>query len=192
MIGRTILSLCDYSGAWPEPYRLAGYDVITVDLDHGLDVRLMEHIGMPIHGILAAPPCTYFARSGARWRKEKGEQALLESLAIVDACLRAVAIYRPTWWALENPIGCLNRWLGPSVWSFDPCDFGDAYTKKTHLWGHFTPPMPLWSGDHAVEPVVSCPQGSWLQQLGGTSTRTKRLRSRTPDGFSNAFFKANP
>src|SRR5208282_1856863 len=98
----------------------------------------------PIHGILAAPPCDHFAVSGARWWADKGEDAVLAGLAIVDACLRAVAIYRPEWWALENPVGRLNRWLGPPAWSFDPCDFGDPYTKRTNLWGHFTPPTPLF------------------------------------------------
>ena len=29
----TILSLCDYSGAWSQPYADAGYDVVRVVLD---------------------------------------------------------------------------------------------------------------------------------------------------------------
>lgn len=60
-----ILSLCDYSGSWSKPYRDAGYDVIQVDLQHGnRDVRLLQHED-DVHGILAAPPCTCFASSGA-------------------------------------------------------------------------------------------------------------------------------
>lgn len=32
---RKILSLCDYSGSWSQPYRDAGYEVIQVDLQWG-------------------------------------------------------------------------------------------------------------------------------------------------------------
>ena len=185
MNGRVILSLCDYSGAWSEPYRLAGYDVRRIDLQHGQDVRLIEHCGERIHGILAAPPCDHFALSGARWWESKGEQAAIDGLAVVDACLRAVAIYRPEWWALENPVGRLRRWLGPPAWSFHPCDFGDPYTKRTHLWGHFTPPCPLICA--AWQPVAAS-QGSKMH----TMIRDKRRRSETPAGFAQAFFEANP
>src|SRR5690349_8707505 len=99
----TILSLCDYTGNWSRPYEEAGYEVIRVDVQHGQDARLLTHIGQPVHGILAAPPCTHFSKAGAHLWETKGEAAILEGLAIVDACLRAVAIYRPAFWALENP-----------------------------------------------------------------------------------------
>lgn len=189
---KVILSLCDHSGAWSKPYEEAGYTVIRVDLQDGQDVRLLPWTEERVWGILAAPPCDHFALSGARWWEGKGEQAILDGLAVVDACLRAIAIYRPEWWALENPVGRLRRWLGPPVWSFDPCDFGDEYTKKTLLWGNFTPPKPLWAGGNlAVDPVRVCAQGSWVQKLGGKSERTKQLRSVTPSGFAQAFFESN-
>lgn len=181
-----ILSLCDYSGAWSEPYRLAGYDVRRVDLQHGQDVRLIEHIDEPVHGILAAPPCDHFALSGARWWESKGEPAILDGLAVVDACLRAVAIHRPEFWALENPVGRLRRWLGPPAWSFDPCDFGDPYIKRTHLWGHFTPPYPL------VSVQARSPVAPTLGSKMHTMVRDKTRRSQTPAGFAQAFFEANP
>lgn len=63
---KTILSLCDYTGAWSDPYRDAGYDVIMVDLANGKDVRLLPYPTGRVHGILAAPPCTHFALSGTR------------------------------------------------------------------------------------------------------------------------------
>jgi len=133
---RTILSLCDLTGEWPRPYREAGYEVIALDLQRGEDVRLLEVESLPpVHGILAAPPCTHFAVSGARWWAEKGEAALLEGLAVVDACLRIVVALRPQWWCLENPVGRLRRYLGEPRMTFNPCDYGDPYTKRTLLWG---------------------------------------------------------
>src|SRR5690242_7119936 len=83
-----ILSLYDYSGVWSQPYVDDGYDVIRVDLKHGEDVRLMELPKCPVHGILAAPPCTVFANSGARW--ERSNVAMIEGLSTVDAVCRLV------------------------------------------------------------------------------------------------------
>ena len=197
---KTILSLCDYSGNWPTPYREAGYDVVQVDLKHGDDVRLYEHLGRPVHGILAAPPCTPFAGSGAQWwPKHDAEGSTLDGLALVDACLRAVAVYRPEWWALENPVGRLYRWLGKPVMYFHPYEYAgyaddpavDAYTKKTALWGQFTRPE-----KRPVEPVFyttsTGKRGSWMfAHLGGKSERTKELRSVTPMGFARAFYEVN-
>lgn len=183
---RTILSLCDYSGSWSNPYREAGYNVVRVDIKHGQDVRLLEYPGK-VWGILAAPPCTHLASSGARWWAEKGEAALLESLAIADACLRFVALCSPKWWALENPVGRLAKYYGRPQFTFNPCDFGDPYTKKTHLWGNFTPPLPVFVGRQmSVEPV----EGSKMHMLPPSDDRAT-LRSITPAGFAEAFFTAN-
>jgi hypothetical protein len=179
---RLILSLCDFTGNWSRPYEEVGYSVVRIDLKHGHDVRLMEYITAPVHGILAAPPCTVFAGSGARWWEEKGEQALVDGLALVDACLRAVALYRPLWWALENPVGRLNRWLGPPAYTFNPNEFGDPYTKKTHLWGRFNYPR---------KTPVAATEGSRMHKLPPSEDR-QALRSETPMGFARAFFEANP
>lgn len=177
---KLILSLCDYSGAWSEPYRLAGYEVIQMDLQRGQDIRLVPFLDREVHGILAAPPCTHFAASGARWWLSKGSQPLIDGLALVDACLRAVAVYEPAWWALENPVGRLATYIGPPALWFNPCDYGDPYTKKTGLWGKFTAPA-----RNPVEPV----NGSMMHRMSST---WKNERSKTPAGFARAFFEANP
>lgn len=190
----TILSLCDMTGNWSRPYADAGYEVIRVEIAEGRDVRLLRHVGYPVHGILAAPPCTHFARSGAHAWKSKGEGPLIEGLGIVDACLRAVAIYRPEWWALENPIGRLKDYLGPPAWWFDPCDFGDPWTKRTWLWGHFTPPVPIVS-EQARNPVAPESYGDVPGSRDRTTylgSRNRAARSATPEGFAMAFFQANP
>lgn len=149
---------------------------------------MMLHLNIPIYGILLAPPCTEFSGSGAQyWPDKDADGRTLSALSIVDAGLRMVAIYNPVFWALENPVGRLRRWLGPPQFAFHPCDFGDPYTKKTLLWGRFNAPR-----KSPVEPKRVCSQGSWLMKLGGKSERTKTLRSTTPLGFARAFFEANP
>jgi hypothetical protein len=145
-----------------------------------------------VHGILAAPPCDHFSVSGAQyWPAKDADGRTADALAIVDACLRIIRETSPTFWALENPIGRLRRLrafeLGEPRLIFDPCDYGDPYTKRTLLWGRFSLPERT-----PVKPIRVSSQGSWVQRLGGKSERTKRLRGITPPGFARAFFEANP
>lgn len=146
-----------------------------------------------IHGILAAPPCTDFAVSGAQyWKAKDADGRTAASLALVRATLAIIDAYRPAWWALENPVGRLNK-LVPELepfgpWYFQPHWYGDPWTKKTGLWGTFNRNLPR----NDVEPIRYNSQGSWTQSLGGKSERTKELRSMTPEGFALAFARANP
>jgi len=182
---KIILDLCGGTGAWSLPYREAGYDVrLITQPEH--DVRLYEP-PENVYGILAAPPCTHFSGSGAQYWNQKDEDgSTLEALSIVDACMRIILVTRPAFWCMENPIGRLRRWILAPAMYFNPCDYGDPYTKRTALWGRLNAPI-----RNPVEPVRVCSQGSWLMKLGGKSERTKQLRSITPPGFARAFFEAN-
>ena len=176
---KIILDLCGGTGAWSAPYKEAGYDVRIVDLPY--DVRFQELPKELIYGVLAAPPCTQFAGSGARWWKTKGDQPLMEGLSVVDACLRIILMTNPVFWALENPVGRLKNYLGKPVMYFNPCDFGDPYTKRTALWGRFNSPK-----KNPVKPT----EGSKMHRL-PPGPKRQELRSITPRGFAEAFYKAN-
>jgi hypothetical protein len=202
---KLIVSLCDHSGNWPSAYASdPDYEVLKIDLLDGRDVRLLPCIGRPVHGILAAPPCTHFsAAAGVRSWGRKGVDAVIEGMQVVDACLRLVAIYRPVWWALENPVGRLKYWIGPSKWTFNPCDYGgylepgektlkcslfpanDAYTKRTCVWGTARKPVPK----PVAVTLAPRPEGGWRNEC---FTRHEEHRSITPLGFSRAFKEANP
>lgn len=176
-----VISLCDYTGIWGDQYA-DEYDVIKVDIQHGMDIRTFKRIDRPVRGIICQPPCDHFAVSGARWWAQKGEQALIDGLQLVDACIRIVFAHKPAWWVLENPVGRLRRYLGPPVMSFDPCDYGDTYTKRTLLWGEFTPPQ-----KNRVEPT----EGSKMHLVAPGPNR-KNIRSATSLPFAQAFRMANP
>ncbi len=186
---KTILSLCDYSGIWSKPYRDNGYNVIQVDIDLGQDMRLLEYPGN-VHGIIAQPPCTHLAASGARWWKQKGKEPLIEGLALVDTCLRFVTVCQPAWWVLENPVGRLRKYIGEPTYKFQPHEYAaladdpesEQYTKKTCLWGNFNIP-PL-----AFRPNTL---GSKMLQFPPSEDRARK-RSMTPTGFAKAFYLANP
>ena len=219
---KLIISVSDYSGAWSKPYYDAGYFVVRVDpklpremhsnADGGacwtLPYTVAQFIYSPelqqllshrecVWGMLLAPPCTHFASSGARWFADKDRDGrTTEACAMIDHCIQLVERCQPTWWALENPIGRLPKLfpmkLGKPAMYFQPCDHGDAYTKRTALWGDFT----TFGPSDPVEPVMytdkNGKRGSWhWAKLGGKSERTKALRSNTPPGFAQAFFEAN-
>ncbi len=178
-MGRIILDLCGGTGAWSKPYVEAGYDVKLVTLPE--DIRLYQPPN-GVWGILAAPPCTEFSGSGARWWKDKDPALLLDALSIVGACFRIIMYCNPVWWVLENPVGRLRTWIGDPDYYFHPCDFGDPYTKKTCLWGKFNEPIKT-----PVEPT----EGSKMHLI-PPGPKQKELRSVTPPGFARAFFEANP
>ncbi len=186
---KTIISLCDYSGNWAKPYKDNGFDVIQVELLLDQDIRLFKKIKDDVYGILAAPPCTEFAGSGARWWKNKNPQLLFDNIALVDACFRIIVVHNPKFWVLENPVGRLVHWIGKPKYIFNPCDYGDAYTKKTCLWGKFNIPK-----KNPVDPkFIVMPNGkrmSALHYFGSPKTRSTK-RGITPMGFAKAFYEAN-
>ena len=202
-----VISLCDYSGTWCQPYRDAGYTVLQVDLKTGGDAVLFpsgisEHPRLSrdfadirefqdkTHAVLAAPVCTMFSGSGAKHART--DTQIRQGLSLVDACIRVAVATKAPIFALENPVGKLNKWLGDPIHRFQPYQYAgwadnpenEAYTKRTCLYGWFNTLLP----ENTVEPI----HGSMLWRMyGGKSERTKEKRSMTPQGFSRAFYMAN-
>ena len=207
---KIILDLCGGTGAWSKPYADAGYDVRNITLpDH--DVRLYQP-PENVYGILVAPPCTEFsfAKSNTKYPRD-----IEKGMEVVYHCLRIIweAQYKlPTplaktttlkFWVLENPYGLLRRFLGHPVMIFNPYDFGDAYQKKTCLWGFFTMPKKSPCKEYSKEYIHTIsPNGKTLKKFDtpstkeispeyhGELTRTER-RAITPPGFARSFFEAN-
>lgn len=169
---RTILDLCGGSGAWSRPYAEAGYRVVVVDLP--TDVRTYVPPA-EVWGILSAPPCTQF--SMARNGHPDLPRDFVEGMSCVNACMRIVLQSKPRWWCLENPAGHLGSFLGTPRDTFEPYHFGDAWTKRTCLWGDFEIPR----------------RGPYVDPIGSAMSRsTAAERAITPPGFARAFFEANP
>jgi hypothetical protein len=175
-VTRIIYDLCAGTGAWSEPYVAAGYDVRRVDLP--TDVRLLRRPADAVHGVLLAPPCTVF--SYARNRYEPTDAELRAALSVVDACLRFVFATKPVWWALENPINKLRRYLGPPAWTFRQWEYGDPGNKPTGIWGEFKPPM--------LRPGARTKPSTFRTQY----ENARPEDAVTPPGFARAFFEANP
>lgn len=177
---RIIYDLCGGTGSWSKPYRDNGYTVRLIDTKDGNDIRWLHKPRESVHGVLAAPPCTHLSRCGAQyWFEKDNDGRTLEHIAIMDACIRFIFAVNPVFWALENPIGRMVEFLGEPIFKFDPCDFGDPWTKRTWLWGKFNRPK--------TKPCDSPIQINVTE----TQRRTATERSITPPGFAAAFFEAN-
>jgi hypothetical protein len=184
---KIILDLCGGTGAWSRPYAEAGYDVrnITLPEYNILDeetVRLLCEINN-VYGILFATDCTCWANSGARWFWQRITAEIWEGMKIFFKGYRIIVShqYQLKFWAIENPVGKLRDFLGDPRLIFDPCDYGDPYTKRTLLWGNFNTP---------VKKTVLPSEGSKIHKY-PPSEKRKMLRSITPPGFARAFFEAN-
>lgn len=198
-----VLSLCDRTGNMLRPWMECGYRCIAVDLRHenGVTIREgIEYVGADVLKYLppraeyaacfAFPPCTHLAVSGARWFGDKGLSALVDSIAIVEAC-RAICEWTNAPYCLENPVGTLSTYWRKPDYLFNPCDFAgylkdpssDAYTKRTCLWtgGGFVLPE-----HRPVQPTL----GSKMHLMPPSPERAD-MRSETPMGFAQAVFEAN-
>ena len=99
-----------------------------------LDIRAA--LGRAWDLMIAHPPCTHLASSGARWWAEKrAEQA--DAIAFVRALLDA-PVDRI---ALENPIGILSTAIRRPDQIIQPHQFGHGETKTTCLWLKNLPPL---------------------------------------------------
>jgi len=91
------------------------------------DIR--NHLNEGWDMMIAFPPCTHLAVSGARWFKDKqAEQA--DALEFVRDLLNA-PIPRI---ALENPVGVISSRIRKPDQIIQPWQFGHGETKKTCLW----------------------------------------------------------
>lgn len=195
-----ILDLCGGTGAWSDPWKDAGYDVRVVTLP---DYDVMTYIPPKgVYGVLAAPPCTQFsiARQDST---AKIPRDFMKGMKTVEACLRIIwscMADGAQFWALENPgSGYLRYFLGKPTLMFEPYEFGDNYSKKTALWGHFSKPerTPL-----ALTFGVKVAAGKGWENMSHSiipsgykmppdMTPRQVRRSMTPPGFAQAFYKAN-
>lgn len=184
-----VLVACEYSGRVREAFRAKGHDAWSCDLLPSEDNSPHHYIG-DVVGMLGAgwdlmiahPPCTHLAVSGARWFKDKqAEQiAALEFVqTLMDAPIPRICI--------ENPVSIISSRIRPADQVIQPWQFGEGEVKTTCLWLKGLPkliPTHKPGGDlFTAEAPEGRYQRCWLMPPG--PDRWKE-RSRTYSGIAAA------
>jgi site-specific DNA-cytosine methylase len=130
-----VLVACEYSGVVRDAFAALGHDAMSCDLlpterpgqHYQGDVRDILNDGFDL--MIAHPPCTHLAVSGARWFKDKAEQQR-ESLEFVrmlmDAPIPRICI--------ENPVSIISSHIRKPDQVIQPWQHGHEATKTTCLW----------------------------------------------------------
>ena len=175
-----ILVACEFSGVVRNAFAKRGHDAWSCDLLPSETGTGSKHIQRNVGDILrrdwdlmiAHPPCTYLAVSGARWfkdRKKEQEEALRFVRLLMDAPIEKIAI--------ENPISVISSRIRKPDQIIQPWMFGHGETKATCLWLRNLPllkPTKIVEGREARVHKASPSPDRWKE------------RSRTLQGIADA------
>lgn len=132
-----VLIACEFSGTVRDAFIRRGFDAMSCDIlptevpgpHYQGDVRDLLAYDMNWDLMIAHPPCTHLAVSGARWFKEKQKEQE-EALEFVDDLLHC-DIDRI---ALENPVSIISSRIRKPDQIIQPWQYGHGEVKKTCLW----------------------------------------------------------
>lgn len=141
-----ILVACEESQAVTIELRRLGHEAYSCDIipcsgghpEWHLQVDALELLKMKWDMILAFPPCTHLAVSGARYFEQKRKDGRQQ--AAIDFFMRFANADCPKI-TIENPVGIMSSvWRKPDQ-IIQPWQFGHGETKKTCLWLKGLPPL---------------------------------------------------
>jgi site-specific DNA-cytosine methylase len=185
-----VLVACEYSGVVRRAFSARGHSVISCDL-------LESEDGSPLHCVadvrellkekwdlmIAHPPCTDIAVSGAAWFKEKiadgRQQAALDFVRLLmNADIPRIAI--------ENPVSVISSKIRKPDQIVQPWMFGHKEQKATCLWLKGLPKLRETNNVKAEMMLLPRRERERLHYLPPSPTRWKE-RSRTFSGIAEAF-----
>lgn len=135
-----VLVACEYSGRVRQAFRDRGHDAWSCDLYQPAEDGSQWHRSGDAGRIayeggwdlmIAHPPCTYLASSGARWWNDPVRIQFQDEALEFVRLLMAAPIGRI---AIENPIGCISTAVRKPDQIIQPWQFGHGETKATCLW----------------------------------------------------------
>jgi hypothetical protein len=133
-----VLVACEFSGIVRDAFIARGHDAWSCDLLpserpgphwHNVVQAVLAKSWLHWDLMIAHPPCTYLAVSGARWFKERQAQQEY-ALAFVRYLMKA----RVPRIAIENPISVISTRIRKPDQIIQPWQFGHGETKATCLW----------------------------------------------------------
>ena len=133
-----VLIACEYSGIVRDAFSAKGHDAWSCDilptesLGNHFQADVLEHLDKGWDLMIAHPPCTHLAVSGARWFTEgKKPWSLQEEALDFVRKLLAAPIDKI---ALENPVSVISTKIKKPNQIIQPFEYGHDVTKRTCLW----------------------------------------------------------
>lgn len=202
-----VLIACEESQAVTKAFRALGHEAYSCDLlpcsggrpEWHYQQDVFEVINKGWDLMIAHPPCTYLAVSGARWlynkdgtKNEERHTNQSEALDFVRKLMDAPIKYK----AIENPISVISSEIARPTQIINPWQFGDEAQKSTCLWLFNLP---------TLEPTKIVGKGKFIEFIGNngklkrqpkwyfdalkqakTPEERRTLRSKTFDGIAQA------
>ena len=185
-----VLIACEYSGVTRRAFAARGHDVMSCDLLESEDNSPYHYIGdirdmlaQPWDLMIAHPPCTDIAVSGAAWFKEKIADGRQERALDFVRLLMAQDIPRI---AIENPVSVISSKIRKPDQIVQPWMFGHKEQKATCLWLKGLPKLLETNNVKAEMMLLPKRERERLHYLPPSPTRWKE-RSRTFSGIAEAF-----
>lgn len=173
-----VLVACEFSGIVRDAFKVRGHDAYSCDLlptemrGQHIQGNVLLHLTEGWDLMVAHPPCTHLAVSGARWFKHKRH----EQSAALDFVMHLMhAPIERT--AIENPISIISSAFRKPDQIIQPWQFGHGETKATCLWLKGLPkltPTKIVEGRKARVHFASPGPDRWKE------------RSRTLQGIADA------
>ena len=191
-----VLIACEFSGIVRDAFLAKGHDAMSCDLlpteSPGPHYQgdVFDIIGDGWDMMIAHPPCTHLALSGAAWfegKRKDGRQAEAISLfmRMANAPIPRIAI--------ENPANIMGRIWRKRDQVIQPYRFGDPYQKTTWLWLKGLPKLkathseaPLFSETLDKGEMVTFASGRRMPKWYAESRGDGHLRSMTFPGIARA------
>jgi hypothetical protein len=130
-----VLIACEFSGIVRDAFENKGHEATSCDLlpselfgEH-IQGNVLHHLDEGWDLMIAHPPCTHLAVSGARWFKDKQQEqreAIDFFMALVNAPIPKICV--------ENPISIMSTVYRKPDQIIQPWWFGHGETKATCLW----------------------------------------------------------
>jgi hypothetical protein len=178
-----VLVACEESQAVCIEFRKLGHEAYSNDIQECSGGHPEWHLQMDVFEaidlkdwdmVIAFPPCTHLAVSGAAWFEQKRKDGRQQQGIDFFMALTRMNVPR---WAIENPIGIMSTIYRKPDQIIQPWQYGHGETKATCLWLHNLPKL--------VPTDIVEGREQRLHRLPPSPDRAK-LRSKTFPGIAKA------
>jgi len=190
-----ILVACEESQSVTKEFRLLGHEAWSCDIlptsgnnpEWHLQQDVIPMLNEVWDMIIAFPPCTHLAVSGAAWFEEKRKDGRQQEG--IDFFMQFTTLTCPRV-VIENPVGIMSKLYRKPDQYIQPYQFGDPFSKKTCLW---------LKGVHNLIPTDLVSRGDFTLYASGksmptwyanaykfTSSERSKARSKTFPGIARA------